>query len=66
MSAPAFTIYCVDSFNTTSYGRSVLFLSLIHIFYVCTIKSIDKIICKHKVVYQSSIPNGSVKHHLCG
>lgn len=25
MSAPAFTIYCVDSFNTTSYGRSVLF-----------------------------------------
>ncbi len=28
MSAPAFTIYCVDSFNTTSYGRSVLVLSL--------------------------------------
>ena len=25
LSAPAFTIYCVDSFNTTSYGRSVLF-----------------------------------------
>ena len=42
------------------------FITKLHIvdacLYVCTIKSIDKIICKHKVVYQSSIPNGSVKH----